>query len=66
MSCSTYVDSIPATGRFRFRSLLAKLESQGKELRSVNVGKGGNGETNSQLVRDLQNTVKDLVAAINR
>jgi len=66
LSCSTYVDSIPATGRFRFRSLLAKLENQGKELRAVNVGKGNSGEINGQLVKELQTTVKDLIAVINR
>lgn len=62
-SCSGLVDSIPATGRFRFRSLLAKLDNQAKELRSVNLNKN---TENTQLVRDLQNTVRDLVSVIQR
>ncbi|CAB4069723.1 unnamed protein product [Lepeophtheirus salmonis] len=33
-SCGGYVDNIPATGRFRFRSLLSKLEQDSKELRN--------------------------------
>jgi len=62
-SCSSYVDSIPATGRFRFRSLLAKLDNQAKELRAVNTGKKSQ---NTQLVKDLQVTVKDMVSVIQR
>lgn len=61
--CSSYVDSIPATGRFRFRSLLAKLDNQAKELRAVNTGKKSQ---NTQLVKDIQVTVKDLVSVIQR
>jgi len=62
-SCSGLVDSIPATGRFRFRSLLAKLDSQAKELRAVNLNKN---TENTQLVRDLQTTVRDLVSVLQR
>jgi abelson tyrosine-protein kinase 1 len=62
-SCASYVDSIPATGRFRFRSLLAKLDNQGKELRSVNINKKSQ---NTQLVKDMQVTVRDLVTVIQR
>jgi len=61
--CSNIVDTIPATGRFRFRSLLAKLETQAKELRSVNLNKN---QENAALIRELQGTVKDLVAVIQR
>merc|ERR1719435_197516 len=62
-SCSSLVDSIPATGRFRFRSLLAKLDTQAKELRAVNLNKT---TENTQLVRDLHATVRDLVSVIQR
>jgi anaerobic glycerol-3-phosphate dehydrogenase len=62
-SCSSLVDSIPATGRFRFRSLLAKLDTQAKELRAVNINKN---TENTQLVRDLQTTLRDLVSVIQR
>lgn len=62
-SCSLYVDSIPATGRFRFRSLLNKLDSQAKELRAANVTRSS--ET-AKLVKELEITVKDVGAAIQR
>ena len=59
-SCAAYVDNIPATGRFRFRSLLNKLEEQSKELRMTSTsGAGGN-------IDELKVTVKDLVAVIQR
>merc|ERR1719270_1589474 len=62
-SCSNIVESIPATGRFRFRSLLAKLENQAKELRSVNISRSNE---NATLIKELQGTIRDLVAVIQR
>merc|ERR1711971_289487 len=54
-SCSNIVESIPATGRFRFRSLLAKLENQAKELRSVNISRSNE---NATLIKELQGTIR--------
>merc|ERR1712218_398176 len=62
-SCSNYVDSVPATGRFRFRSLLAKLDTQAKELRAMNLNRN---KENLQLLKELQTTVHDLVSVIQR
>jgi len=61
--CSNFIDSIPATGRFRFRSLMTKLDNQSKELRAVNVNKN---QENVVLIKELQGTVKELVAAIQK
>lgn len=72
-----YVDNIPATGRFRYRSLCNKLEEQSKELRELSIGNnkmersniGGsvNSMSNSyNVVHDIQNTVKGLVTVIQR
>jgi hypothetical protein len=61
------VDNVPATGRFRFRSLLNKLEQQSGELRSSSVGKAsGNPDVPAKLCGDIQATVKDLVTVIQR
>jgi hypothetical protein len=73
-----YVDNIPATGRFRYRSLCNKLEEQSKELRELSIGNnkmersniGGsvvNSMSNSySVVHDIQSTVKGLVTVIQR
>jgi hypothetical protein len=75
-----YVDNIPATGRFRYRSLCNKLEEQSKELRelsignnkmeksSIGVGSSANSTIGSynDVVHDIQNTVKGLVNVIQR
>ena len=77
-----YVDNIPATGRFRYRSLCNKLEDQSKELRELSIGNnkmdrsniGGssfssniNSNANcSDVVNDIQNTIKGLVNVIQR
>ena len=60
--CTDYVESVPATGRFRFRSLLSKLESQGQELRRP----AGSTAENKRMVGEIQGTLKDLVACIQR
>ena len=77
-----YVDNIPATGRFRYRSLCNKLEEQSKELRELSIGNnkmersniggsafGSNINSNancSDVVNDIQNTIKGLVNVIQR
>ena len=70
-SASGFVDNVPATGRFRFRSLLNKLEQQSGELRSSSVGKAVSqhkAETMpaAKLCGDIQATVRDLVTVIQR
>merc|ERR1712223_1168130 len=62
-ACDLHVDSAPPTGRFHFRSLLTKLDSQTKELRSLNVSRAAEA---SKLVKELQSTVKELGTAIQR
>jgi len=62
-ACSLHVDSVPPTGRFHFRSLLTRLDTQTKELRSLNVSRAAD---TSKLVKDLQSTVKELGTAIQR
>ena len=77
-----YVDNIPATGRFRYRSLCNKLEEQSKELRELSIGNnkmdrsniggsafGSNISSNancSDVVNDIQTTIKGLVNVIQR
>ena len=69
-----YVDNIPATGRFRYRSLCNKLEEQSKELRELSIGnnKIGGSSINASsggyndVVNDIQTTVKGLVNVIQR
>ena len=66
-SATGYVDNVPATGRFRFRSLLNKLEQQSGELRSSSVGKSANNQDiPAKLCGDIQATVRDLVNVIQR
>ena len=67
-SATGYADNVPATGRFRFRSLLNKLEQQSGELRSSSVGKSNSQDTGvpAKLCGDIQATVRDLVTVIQR
>ena len=65
-SASGFVDNVPATGRFRFRSLLNKLEQQSGELRSSSVGKAAASAAPTKLCGDIQATVRDLVTVIQR
>ena len=60
--CTDYVESVPATGRFRFRSLLSKLANQGQELRRP----AGSTSENKRMVGEIQGTLKDLVNVIQR
>ena len=64
-SATGYVDNVPATGRFRFRSLLNKLEQQSGELRSSSVSSKSH-EIPTKLCGDIQITVRDLVTVIQR
>ena len=54
-SCSGFIDNVPATGRFRFRSLLMKLEQQSQELRN-----------NQEIAGDIRGTCKDIISVISR
>lgn len=66
-SANGFVDNVPATGRFRFRSLLNKLEQQSGELRSNSVGKSHQqSDVPAKLCGDIQATVRDLVSVIQR
>ncbi|KAG8193740.1 hypothetical protein JTE90_005038 [Oedothorax gibbosus] len=62
-SCSGYAEYIPPHGRFRFRELLSKLESQGEQLRTCN---SNNSSDSAKLLSELQNTVRDLVNVVQR
>lgn len=62
-TCSSYAESIPPHGRFRFRELLSKLETQGNQLRTCS---SNNSSTSAKLFTDLHNTVRDLVNVVQR
>lgn len=62
-SCSSYAESIPPHGRFRFRELLSKLEAQGNQLRTCS---SNNSSASAKLFMDLHNTVRDLVNVVQR
>ena len=69
-SASGFVDNVPATGRFRFRSLLNKLEQQSGELRRTSTTasskKAAASDAPARLCGDIQVTVRDLVTVIQR
>ena len=65
-SASGFVDNVPPTGRFRFRSLLNRLEQQSGELRNSSVGKSQSPDIPVKLCGDIQATVRDLVSVIQR
>ena len=54
-SCASFADNVTPTGRFRFRSLLSKLEEQTQNLRS-----------GAHCIDDIHSTVRDLVTVIQR
>ena len=54
-SCASFADNVTPTGRFRFRSLLSRLEEQTQSLRS-----------GAHCIDDIHSTVKDLVTVIQR
>ena len=66
-TCSGFIDSVPPTTRFRFRSLLTKLDQQSKEF-SANVSSSSSAgtTTSNRLAGDIQVTLRDLVTVIQR
>ncbi|XP_077505720.1 tyrosine-protein kinase Abl isoform X4 [Amblyomma americanum] len=62
-SCSSYAESVPPHGRFRFRELLSRLETQGDQLRTCS---SNNSAASAKLFTDLHNTVRDLVNVVQR
>ncbi|XP_076244886.1 tyrosine-protein kinase Abl isoform X2 [Calliopsis andreniformis] len=62
--CTNLADSgIAPHARFQFRELLAKLELQARQLRAAGTR---NVTENTRLLTDLQNTIKDVVNAVQR
>lgn len=62
-SCGSYAESVPPHGRFRFRELLSRLETQGDQLRTCS---SNNSAASAKLFTDLHNTVRDLVNVVQR
>ncbi|XP_069686390.1 tyrosine-protein kinase Abl isoform X3 [Periplaneta americana] len=63
-SCMGYADSIvPPHARFHFRELLTRLESQARQLRSAGAR---NSADNTKLCAEVQNTVRDVINAVQR
>lgn len=62
--CQGYVDSLgPPQVRFKFREVLAKLDSQARQLRSAGTR---NSEENVLLCNEVHNTIKDVLNAMSR
>lgn len=64
--CSSYADCIAPHGRFSFRQLISKLESQAKEVKQSSSGPLKNSSEYSRLVADVKNTVRDVANALQR
>lgn len=64
--CHTYADCIAPHGRFHFRQLIAKLETQTKEMKQTSCGPLRNSSEHSRLVGDVKNTVRDVANALQR
>nr|CAD7396685.1 unnamed protein product [Timema poppensis] len=63
-SCISYADRIvPSHARFHFRELLTRLENQARQLRSAGAR---NSADNTKLFAEVQNTVKDVINAVQR
>jgi abelson tyrosine-protein kinase 1 len=62
-SCISFSDGIPPQGRFQFRELLTRLEQQARQLRSAG---SRNSADNARLFLDVQNTIRDVVNAVQR
>ncbi|XP_059484806.1 tyrosine-protein kinase Abl isoform X3 [Neocloeon triangulifer] len=62
-SCLSFSDGIPPHGRFQFRELLTRLEQQARQLRSAG---SRNSADNARLFTDVQNTIRDVVNAVQR
>lgn len=64
LSCVGYADSIvPAHARFHFLEQLSRLERQAHQLR---VAGARNSADNTRLCAEVQNTVRDVINAIQR
>lgn len=62
--CSNLTDSvIMPQARFQFRDLLARLESQARQLRAAGTR---NITENTKLLSDIQNTIKDVINMVQR
>ncbi len=57
--CVSIIDTVPATGRFRFRTLLNRLDEQAREL---NPGV----RADDRIIGDLRGTVKEVTAVLQR
>ena len=73
--CSTYADCIAPHGRFHFRQLIAKLESQAKEVKqqqsaaisaSLNRNSAQTLVESIRLASEVRNTVRDVANALQR
>ncbi|XP_021917496.1 tyrosine-protein kinase Abl isoform X5 [Zootermopsis nevadensis] len=62
-SCVGYADSIVPHARFHFLELLTRLESQARQLRSAGAR---NSTDNTRLCAEVQNTVRDVINAVQR
>ncbi|KAF4521365.1 hypothetical protein B566_EDAN006954 [Ephemera danica] len=63
VSCLSFADGIPPHGRFHFRELLSRLEQQARQLRSAG---SRNSADNARLFSDVQNTIRDVINAVQR
>ncbi len=59
--CVALIDSVPATGRFRFRSLLNRLDEHGRQLNA-----GGKGGELGVPVGELLGTLREVVTVLQR
>ena len=64
--CVALIDSVPATGRFRFRSLLNRLDEQARELDLAAASAGRGGGSADKVLGDLRGTVKEVAAVLRR
>ena len=63
---NSYADWIAPHGRFHFRQLVAKLETQSKEMKQTSSGPLRNSAEHSRLVGDVKNTVRDIANVLQR
>ena len=63
---NSYADWIAPHGRFHFRQLVAKLETQSKEMKQTSSGPLRNSAEHTRLVGDVKNTVRDIANVLQR
>lgn len=63
---NSYADCIAPHGRFHFRQLVAKLETQSKEMKQTSSGPLRNSAEHTRLVGDVKNTVRDIANVLQR